>query len=307
VSERGGFHQYGPPRRVEGGLRARSARGAIGESWWSRRFLEVLESSALGSRLTRGRSYARAGQVLSLAVRPGVATASVQGSRARPYTVTIGLAPVPESVWDRVEQALAGQAVHCARLLAGEVPTDLVEAFDAAGAALFPTGVAELALRCDCPDPQVPCKHVAATCYLLAESFDTDPFALLHWRGRDRAALLSRLRELRDAATPPAPRRRFGHRRQPYRATDDRSGVPEPDAVSPWDAGRALADLPSTPLAEMVDRFWDMPVAPPARRPALPVEADLLLRQLPPPGEEIGGARLLAALRVAYARFGGRD
>ena len=36
-----------------------------------RRFLDVLESFAIGGRLTRGRSYAREGQVLSLEVAPG--------------------------------------------------------------------------------------------------------------------------------------------------------------------------------------------------------------------------------------------
>ena len=65
------FEEYGRTIRVEGGLKARSTRGAIGESWWSRRFLDVLESFALGARLTRGRNYARAGQVLSLEVGPG--------------------------------------------------------------------------------------------------------------------------------------------------------------------------------------------------------------------------------------------
>ena len=59
------FEEYGKTIRVEGGLKARSTRGAIGESWWSKRFLAVLESFALGTRLTRGRNYARAGQVLT--------------------------------------------------------------------------------------------------------------------------------------------------------------------------------------------------------------------------------------------------
>jgi uncharacterized Zn finger protein len=76
------FSDYRPPIRVEGGLKARSARGAIGESWWSKRFLAVLESFALGTRLTRGRAYARKGQVLSVDVGPGKVTASVQGSRS---------------------------------------------------------------------------------------------------------------------------------------------------------------------------------------------------------------------------------
>lgn len=286
----GGFQQYGRPRRVEGGLRARSARGAIGESWWSRQFLAALESSALGSRLARGRSYARAGQVLGLAVLPGVVTASVQGSRARPYTATIALAPVPEAAWARVEATLAGQAVLSARLLAGDVPTDLVDAFTAAGAALFPASAADVELRCDCPDPQVPCKHLAAACYLLAESFDDDPFALLHWRGRDRATLLGRLRELRDAAADPAAGRP--------------TGAGRPPAADPLDLAPLVADVPSPDLADVLDRYWDAPVALPAHRPGLAVEADLLLRQLPPPPPELGGEELARLLRVAYGRFG---
>ena len=46
------------PRRVKGGVRARSKRGAIGEQWWSRRFIDVLESLGMSGRLARGRNYA---------------------------------------------------------------------------------------------------------------------------------------------------------------------------------------------------------------------------------------------------------
>ncbi|MER5335535.1 SWIM zinc finger family protein [Micromonospora sp. NPDC002717] len=193
----GRFADYGRPRRVDGGLRARSTRGAIGRSWWSRRFLEVLESFALGTRLTRGRSYARAGQVVRLDVAPGTVSAVVQGSRAQPYEVSIALTPFPPELWSRVEADLAAQAFFSARLLAGDLPPELEELFAAAGAPLFPAGVAELRQRCSCPDFAVPCKHLAATFYLLAEAFDADPFQLLHWRGRGRAELLDRLRALR--------------------------------------------------------------------------------------------------------------
>ena len=191
------YSEYGRPRRVSGGVRARSTRGAIGKSWWSRRFLDVLESFALGTRLTRGRSYARAGQVLAIDVAPGVVTADVQGSRPKPYRVTIGLRPFTEAVWQRIETLLAAQALYSARLLAGDLPPDLEQVFSEAGAPLFPAGVNDLNLRCNCPDFAVPCKHLAATFYLLAEAFDADPFQILHWRGRDRDALLARLRILR--------------------------------------------------------------------------------------------------------------
>src|SRR6266498_2815323 len=72
------------PRRVEGGIKARSRRGQIGESWWSGRFVAILESLGMGPRLGRGRAYARAGQVLDLGVTAGTVSARVQGSRARP-------------------------------------------------------------------------------------------------------------------------------------------------------------------------------------------------------------------------------
>jgi uncharacterized Zn finger protein len=70
------------PRTVEGGLRA---SGAISKTWWSSRFISVLEDIGMGNRLRRGRSYARSGQVISLDVAAGVVSAQVQGSRTRPY------------------------------------------------------------------------------------------------------------------------------------------------------------------------------------------------------------------------------
>jgi uncharacterized Zn finger protein len=306
----GRFADYGRPRRVDGGLRARSTRGAIGRSWWSRRFLEVLESFALGTRLTRGRSYARAGQVLSLDVTPGAVTAMVQGSRAQPYEVSIALPPFPPELWSRVEADLAAQAFFSARLLAGDLPPELEELFAAAGAPLFPGGVAELRQRCSCPDFAVPCKHLAATFYLLAEAFDADPFQLLHWRGRGRAELLDRLRVLRGAGGDDPP---VG----PSTVERNRPGDPPPTTVRdgpdgghptgdapPVGAARALAGLPATPLTEAVDRFWLPPVPLPDRPPSLATGPDLLLRQLGAPAPAIGGPGLVERLRRAYRLLG---
>ncbi|GHJ14089.1 SWIM zinc finger family protein [Micromonospora sp. AKA38] len=318
------FDEYGPPLRVEGGLRARSTRGAIGRSWWSRRFLEVLESFALGTRLTRGRAYARRGQVLRLDVAPGLVTAEVQGSRPTPYPVRIGLSAYPEEVWRRIEAELAGQAFFSARLLAGDLPAELEELFAAAGAPLFPADVGELAQRCGCPDFAVPCKHLAATFYLLAEAFDADPFRLLHWRGRSRADLLDRLRTLRGvrpdgsaaasagSADPPAgtAASSAGSVDHPGgTAAASSAGSVDPPAgaaaLSVTGAGRVLAGLtPIEPAAEL-DRFWLSPVALPDRPPTLDTGPELLLRQLGPPGAEIGGPGLVERLRRAYRELRG--
>ncbi|MEV4121787.1 SWIM zinc finger family protein [Micromonospora sp. NPDC049645] len=294
------FADYGRPRRVDGGLRARSARGAIGRSWWSRRFLEVLESFALGTRLTRGRSYARAGQVLTLDITPGRVSAVVQGSRPQPYQVSIALEPFPAALWSRIEDELAGQAFFSARLLAGDLPDELEELFAAAGAPLFPRAVDELTQRCNCPDFAVPCKHLAATFYLLAEAFDADPFELLHWRGRSRAELLDELRNRRAAATGVTP--------PPVDPPSEPDGTASTVEVgAPVGAARALAGLSTTPLAEAADRFWSAPVPLPDRPPRLVTGTDLLLRQLGAPAPAIGGPGLLERLRRAYRAFGPAD
>src|SRR5258708_35852298 len=90
------------PLRVEGGIRARSKRGAIGEQWWSRRFIDVLESLGMSGRLQRGRRYARAGQVLDLEISSGYVTARGQGSRATPYKGRIQVLPLTTGQWQPV-------------------------------------------------------------------------------------------------------------------------------------------------------------------------------------------------------------
>lgn len=261
---------YGRTRRVEGGMKARSTRGAIGETWWSQRFIAVLESFSLGTRLTRGRNYARKGQVLTLSIDPAVVTSTVQGSRKTPYDVRIALPVLPDSAWFAVEAAITAQALYSARLLAGEMPPDLEQVFADVDAPLFPTSLGQMRLSCSCPDVAVPCKHIAATFYLLAEAFDDDPFQILLWRGRTRSALLAHLGGGAAAEEPP----------------------PSP-----------FAEVTVPPLEDLLDRFWVSPVPLPERLPVLETAPDLLLRQLPTPGGALGGASLTAKLRPLYVSF----
>lgn len=275
------FWEFGGPRLpAKDGIKARSTRGEIGETWWSQRFIAALREVADPGRLTRGRSYARSGQVMDLRVEPGAVTAKVQGSYPRPYDVRIALAPFTDAEWARVEEAMAGQALFLAALLAGEMPRDVEQAFSAAGLSLFPTKAKDLRTECSCPDATNPCKHVAATYYILAEAFDADPFLVLRWRGRAREDLLAHLRALRDA--------------QP--AGEDASADVD-------------ADLPGSPSADdAVDAapdFWragaelsSLAFAP--RAAAVP---DAVLRQLGPLPPDAGGPVADAAFFAAYAAF----
>ena len=132
----------GPPIPVEGGIKAKSKRGAIGEQWWSRRFIAVLESYGMSGRLQRGRSYARKGQVVEFSLTQGMVTARVQGSRPQPYNVTIKVLPLTTPQWREVERRLASQALFRAKLLAGEMPAEIEEVFASCGTPLFPRSAA---------------------------------------------------------------------------------------------------------------------------------------------------------------------
>jgi uncharacterized Zn finger protein len=227
------FYETAKPKEVKNGIKAKSRRGAIGETWWSKRFVSILESFNLGARLTRGRSYARKGQVVSIDIQPGKVRAKVQGTFPSPYDIEIELKPLSEEQWDKAIEAMAGKAVFAARLLSGEMPQNIEEAFSDAGISLFPEKGHDLETDCSCPDWSNPCKHIAAVYYLLAEQFDRDPFLIFKLRGRTKEEILEALRE-----------RRF-------------AGVAEEEAMPSLDAPIAppVQGGPDM-LEECLDRFW---------------------------------------------------
>jgi uncharacterized Zn finger protein len=190
------YKDFRPTIDAKGGIKAQTKRGGFGESWWAKRWIAVLESFDIGSRLGRGRSYARKGQVLSIDIAAGVVRAKVQGSSPRPYQVTIKVTPLPESDWKKLAASLGSQAIFAAKLLAGEMPQEIEQGFAAVGLSLFPEKLRDLETSCSCPDWSNPCKHVAAVYYLLGEEFDRDPFLIFKLRGMSREAFLGSLGHL---------------------------------------------------------------------------------------------------------------
>jgi uncharacterized Zn finger protein len=188
-----------------------------------------------------------------------------------------------ERQWQKATEALASQALFAAKLLAGEMPENIEEAFASVGLNLFPSSQKDLQTNCSCPDAANPCKHIAAVHFLLADQFDQDPFLLLKLRGRSRDLLLKELRA--------------------RRAADATGSSPVPEKAGP--------------LKEVMDHFWEagdelesvsVSVGPPA------VSASLLKRLGVPsfwkPHPEIRGAleRLYAKVteRAMALAYGGQ-
>lgn len=183
------------PQAVKGGIKAQSKQGAFGKSWWAKRWIQVLEGFNIGARLSRGRSYARKGQVTAITIDKGQITGMVQGTRPKPYHVTITVKDIATTGWKKLINVLAGQALFAAKLLAGQMPQDIEEVFKKAGLSLFPSQLKDLHTDCSCPDWSNPCKHIAAVYYLMGEEFDRDPFLLFKLRGLSREELVSLLGE----------------------------------------------------------------------------------------------------------------
>jgi uncharacterized Zn finger protein len=186
--------------------------------------------------------------VMDIHVQDGEITAKVQGSRRTPYKVSIWVKPLKDADWDRVLDVLAGQAIFTAQLLAGEMPTDIEEAFVAANISLFPASAHELETDCSCPDWANPCKHIAAVYFLLGEAFDDDPFMLFRLRGRTQEQVLAGLRARRGA----------------LEEEEEKAG-PDPTALPAEEA--APAPLPEDPaifwrLGQSLDDFQVQPKAP---------------------------------------------
>jgi uncharacterized Zn finger protein len=167
-----------------------------GTTWWGQRWIEALEHVLRGDsgRLARGRTYARAGRTHDLVIKTGKVTAKVTGSRSAPYKIAIELAQLPAATWQKAIAGMAEKAQFAAELLAGQMPKEIDEVFHAAATSLFPSQRSDLVTTCSCPDWGDPCKHVAATHYVLGEALDRDPFLLFELRGRSKAQVLDALR-----------------------------------------------------------------------------------------------------------------
>jgi uncharacterized Zn finger protein len=277
----GGWNYYreNVPRKVANGLKTKSERGAIGETWWSKRWVAVLESFGMGTRLTRGRSYARQGQVVSIDVEPGIIRAKVQGSRPKPYDVEIKLRPLSDKDWDKVTDAMANQAIFVAKLLAGEMPTNIEEAFATARVSLFPINKQELVTDCSCPDWANPCKHIAAVYYILADRFDEDPFLIFKLRGRSKEEIIQTLRSKRAETLPVE--------------------------TSTSTTAEQAAQVEDTPLlVENAQTFWlaDEALATFSVRPVAPAVEKALLKRLGAAPFSVGNQNIATLLGKAYEK-----
>lgn len=158
-------------------------------TFWGQAWCRNLESyQDYESRLPRGRSYLRQGNVYNLEIESGKLSALVAGSEL--YDTSISIQPLPKKQWKKIVTSGSGQVGSMLDLLAGNLGDGLMTLLTDPKDGLFPKPK-EIRFDCSCPDFADMCKHVSAVLYGVGVMLDTKPELLFTLRGVDQAELLS--------------------------------------------------------------------------------------------------------------------
>ena len=156
-----------------------------GKTYWGAQFLNALDNIDFENRLPRGRSYASNGSVKSIEINGNKIQAKVKGRRPSPYRINIIVPEFTAQQKKELLEVIQSNSTILAALLNRQLPSDLLQMADNKGIKIFPRQWKDFVMKCSCPDWAVPCKHLAAVIYLIANEIDLNPFKVLELRGLD--------------------------------------------------------------------------------------------------------------------------
>ena len=148
--------------------------GKYGLTWWGQQWLNAFNHISDSNRLPRGRTYANNGSVRDIQIEANVICAQVQGSYL--YKVEIKIPKFSKQEQKQLGELIADNPVMLSSLLNRELPAELYHLCLENGIQLFPTSWRSFEASCSCPDWAMPCKHLAAIIYLIANEIDKNPF-----------------------------------------------------------------------------------------------------------------------------------
>ena len=127
---------------------------------------------------------------------PSRIDADVIGVRPEPYHVAIMFRSPEGDARKRIIDRIKSEPMLVARLMSGEMPTEIESFFRDEGYDLFPGGklapdTYDMTTSCTCPDYANPCKHSFAVLLVYAEEIARHPAKLLALRGIPLQLLLN--------------------------------------------------------------------------------------------------------------------
>jgi SNF2 family DNA or RNA helicase/uncharacterized Zn finger protein len=153
---------------------------AYGRTWWGEQWLNALNRIDFSNRLDRGRNYANKGMVASIKINENIVQAKVKGSRPMPYDITIVVPPFFEEEKKVFIESIKTNPLVLSKLLNRQLPQELMDIATEKKIKIFPQSWQDIKLNCSCPDWAVPCKHLAAVIYTIANEIDQNPFLVFY-------------------------------------------------------------------------------------------------------------------------------
>ncbi|MGK0363332.1 MAG: putative Zn finger protein, partial [Saprospiraceae bacterium] len=153
-------------------------RKSYGTTYWGKQFLNALNEIDYSNRLPRGKTYANKGTVSDINIVNNHISADVQGSRYKPYKVKFNFPTFSAKQKAQILELVTDNPAYLSKLLNRELPSALDKACSRLGIDIFPSTWRDVHGNCSCPDSAVPCKHMAATLYIIANEIDKNPFAV---------------------------------------------------------------------------------------------------------------------------------
>lgn len=160
-------------------------RKSYGNTWWGKEWLNALNNIDYSNRLPRGKTYANKGMAYDIEINGNSITAKVKGSRRTPYDVDFYIPEFKGSDKARIISMITENPLYLSKLLNRELPKSLNAECEKQRISIFPNSWKDMKGGCSCPDWAVPCKHMAAVLYLVANEIDKNPFVVLQLRGFD--------------------------------------------------------------------------------------------------------------------------
>lgn len=275
------------PRRVRGGVKLKFKAGEDPKSWVTQRILRVAEQAAEGEAFREGLEYAHSGQIKRITIEDTTCEAIIQGRSEKPYQTALELDTFESADQEKVIGTMAEQVRYAAKLLAGELPSNIEDVFAPLGLRLLPTEIEDIRPTCSCSDwsAEKPwCKHAVCLTAVAGERLGDDPMLVFGLRGMPVDDVVEGLRQ----------RRVIGA------GLSGPSPVLLPHVPGVTDSGGAA------PLEESIADFWsvgvgldqlDTPIEPPQ------VNCVLLRRLGPSPFPE-GRFPLVGLLATCYDLIG---
>lgn len=164
----------------------------LAKTWWGKAWNDNLEGYAdYSNRIGRGKTYVKSGAVLDLQISKGTVNALVQGSKAKPYEITIKIDSLESNKWKQILVLCNNRIDTLEELVEGKFPKELEVLFTEHKYGLFPSPD-EIKFNCSCLDWAYMCKHVAAVLYGIGTRLDDEPMLFFELRDLDGIELIKK-------------------------------------------------------------------------------------------------------------------